>query len=286
MNAIYKVIWNDAIRQYQVVNELCRSRRKACSVKAVHGVKSRLAQVVTSVILGAGLAAALPASADEFDIQGLTLDFGTWSLNEPVQLQLTRDIGEGDTLVWDLTEVGNQVLMNSTDFYSQDSANPATLTIVRAEGGTIGGDVRFVIRDATGDHEGSYVLQRQDANLTYTVIGSALSQGRYALERVLTTIDLNSQQTTQYGQTISAGTEDGRADLSAQIIGTGNVNFTFSSQDPNEEGWLLLNGENANTYTGRTFVGDAGNNTGDKSVTIVYGKNSALGGHFRGSARN
>lgn len=36
MNAIYKVIWNDAIRQYQVVNELCRSRRKACSVKAVH----------------------------------------------------------------------------------------------------------------------------------------------------------------------------------------------------------------------------------------------------------
>lgn len=278
MNAIYKVIWNDAIRQYQVVNELCRSRRKACSVKAVHGVKSRLAQVVTSVILGAGLAAALPASADEFDIQGLTLDFGTWSLNEPVQLQLTRDIGEGDTLVWDLTEVGNQVLMNSTDFYSQDSANPATLTIVRAEGGTIGGDVRFVIRDATGDHEGSYVLQRQDANLTYTVTGLALSQGRYALERVLTTIDLNSQQTTQYGQTISAGTEDGRADLSAQIIGTGNVNFTFSSQDPNEEGWLLLNGENANTYTGRTFVGDAGNNTGDKSVTIVYGKNSALGG--------
>ena len=35
MNAIYKVIWNDAIRQYQGVNELCRSRRKACSVKAV-----------------------------------------------------------------------------------------------------------------------------------------------------------------------------------------------------------------------------------------------------------
>lgn len=36
MNAIYKVIWNDALRLYQVVNEMCRSRRKACSVKAVH----------------------------------------------------------------------------------------------------------------------------------------------------------------------------------------------------------------------------------------------------------
>lgn len=34
MNAIYKVIWNDALRLYQVVNEMCRSRRKACSVKA------------------------------------------------------------------------------------------------------------------------------------------------------------------------------------------------------------------------------------------------------------
>lgn len=34
MNAIYKVIWNDAIRQYQVVNELCRSRRKNCAAAA------------------------------------------------------------------------------------------------------------------------------------------------------------------------------------------------------------------------------------------------------------
>ena len=40
MNAIYKVIWNDALRIYQVVNEMCRSRRKACSVKCVHAPDS------------------------------------------------------------------------------------------------------------------------------------------------------------------------------------------------------------------------------------------------------
>lgn len=57
MNAIYKVIWNDAIRQYQVVNELCRSRRKACSVKAVH-VESTLGarSVVSSLKRGAVVA--------------------------------------------------------------------------------------------------------------------------------------------------------------------------------------------------------------------------------------
>lgn len=52
MNAIYKVIWNDAIRQYQVVNELCRSRRKACSVKAVHtdGIGRSLKQSVLATV--------------------------------------------------------------------------------------------------------------------------------------------------------------------------------------------------------------------------------------------
>lgn len=57
MNAIYKVIWNDAIRQYQVVNELCRSRRKACSVKAVHVESvSGAHSVVSSLKRGAVLA--------------------------------------------------------------------------------------------------------------------------------------------------------------------------------------------------------------------------------------
>lgn len=61
MNAIYKVIWNDAIRQYQVVNELCRSRRKACSVKAVHTdgagrsfKQSVLATVAAGMMLAGG----------------------------------------------------------------------------------------------------------------------------------------------------------------------------------------------------------------------------------------
>ena len=54
MNAIYKVIWNDAIRQYQVVNELCRSRRKACSVKAVHTERTS-DSATSSLKIGAAL---------------------------------------------------------------------------------------------------------------------------------------------------------------------------------------------------------------------------------------
>ncbi|WP_239477734.1 ESPR domain-containing protein, partial [Sutterella massiliensis] len=57
MNTIYKVIWNDALRLYQVVNEMCRSRRKACSVKAVHVEGSSLG--ISNVLKAGAMAGTL-----------------------------------------------------------------------------------------------------------------------------------------------------------------------------------------------------------------------------------
>ena len=66
MNAIYKVIWNDALRLYQVVNEMCRSRRKGCSVKAVH-VEKPLTQSVKQALTAIAAVAALIQAAQALD---------------------------------------------------------------------------------------------------------------------------------------------------------------------------------------------------------------------------
>ena len=73
MNAIYKVIWNDALRIYQVVNEMCRSRRKACSVKCVHGSPAPTLRR-TAYIAGSALAffaaSMHPAWAADYTFKG------------------------------------------------------------------------------------------------------------------------------------------------------------------------------------------------------------------------
>lgn len=84
MNAIYKVIWNDAIRQYQVVNELCRSRRKACSVKAVHTERTSNS-VTRSLKIGAAVVGAIAAMGTGMNAYAddLLLDFadGTFDMD-------------------------------------------------------------------------------------------------------------------------------------------------------------------------------------------------------------
>lgn len=91
MNAIYKVIWNDAIRQYQVVNELCRSRRKACSVKAVHTeTTSGSYSVVSSLKRGALLAGTTLAMLTAW---GEVAQAASYTINQ--DSSIAWDLGQG-----------------------------------------------------------------------------------------------------------------------------------------------------------------------------------------------
>lgn len=69
------------------------------------------------------------------------------------------------------------------------------------------------------------------------------------------------------------------ADLKAAITGEGNITFSYNSTgEGGDPGHLTLsNPDNANAYTGRTFVGY--NSQGDESspVNIYFGKDGALG---------
>lgn len=92
MNTIYKVVWNDALSLYQVVNELCRSRRKACSVKSVHSASHSLKTgLLTAAVLMTASSAAL---AEPVTIEG---DF-IWDLSSN-QIDHTGSGGEYQALL-------------------------------------------------------------------------------------------------------------------------------------------------------------------------------------------
>lgn len=113
MNAIYKVIWNDAIRQYQVVNELCRSRRKACSVKAVHtdgtsrGIFHALKVGAMAGTLGL-MTLGIPVWAAPYDVPEFTWSMGAGQITsgtfEP-GIGALPVAGTNDRIVVDLSKV-------------------------------------------------------------------------------------------------------------------------------------------------------------------------------------
>lgn len=112
MNAIYKVIWNDAIRQYQVVNELCRSRRKACSVKAVHtdgagrSLKRSVLATAAATLIGSAAILGVPGSvwADDFNLgdyaPDIEINIGTGAVNngEPPKVDFSLLPGSNETI--------------------------------------------------------------------------------------------------------------------------------------------------------------------------------------------
>ena len=52
MNTIYKVIWNDALRVFQVVNELTRNRGKKTSVSRIVTPNQSLSRICQSDSVG------------------------------------------------------------------------------------------------------------------------------------------------------------------------------------------------------------------------------------------
>lgn len=291
MNAIYKVIWNDAIRQYQVVNELCRSRRKACSVKAVHtdgtsrGIFHALKVGAMAGTLGL-MTLGIPVWAAPYDVPEFTWSMGAGQITsgtfEP-GIDALPVAGTNDRIVVDLSKV------TFTDIaqliYGQDeNSSFAALIGVNRDYMISWDEVPLVFHDANGNETNQFTYGTGFANFKYELGAgwTTLPSGQWVigLTRRLSEIDLTSTDNWQY---IDAG-EETDVDLSAKITGKGNITFGFSATGDAEEGWLTLNSDaetdefkQVNDYTGVTRVGYTGAGFESDPTHLVFGMTEAFG---------
>lgn len=293
MNAIYKVIWNDAIRQYQVVNELCRSRRKACSVKAVHtdgtsrGIfralkVGALAGTLSLLTLGTS------AWAAPYDVPQFTWSLGGGQITSGTfdpGINALPDVGSDERIVVDLSKV------NFTDItrliYGQDEIS-SLVPLIGVDSSYVTGwgldaPPPLVFEDANGDRTTEYTASTGFANFKYS-LGAGWTQSNnqwvIGLTSQLTEIELTSQDNWQ---SIDAG-ETSDVDLSAKITGAGNVTFGFNATGEVNEGWLTLNSDaetdefkQVNDYTGVTRVGYTVAGSESDPTHLVFGMTEAFG---------
>lgn len=289
MNAIYKVIWNDAIRQYQVVNELCRSRRKACSVKAVHtdgagrSLKRSVLATAAATLIGSAAILGVPGSvwADDFNLgdyaPDIEINIGTGAVNngEPPKVDFSLLPGSNETIYI------NQSAFTgfASNIFNQEERTPPLYLLETTDSGAMVSDINLSILGADGqplDLTNNHLGTTGTADFYYTFDNTRIVDGFLYVYRTLNCIDLTSQ--AGYGQVFDVSDSKG-ADLKAAITGEGNITFSYNSTgEGGDPGHLpLSNPDNANAYTGRTFVGY--NSQGDESspVNIYFGKGGALG---------
>ena len=291
MNAIYKVIWNDAIRQYQVVNELCRSRRKACSVKAVHtdgtsrGIFHALKVGAMAGTLGL-MTLGIPVWAAPYDVPEFTWSMGAGQITsgtfEP-GIDALPVAGTNDRIVVDLSKVSFTDIAQL--IYGQDeNSSFAALIGVNRDYMISWDEVPLVFHDANGNETNQFTYGTGFANFKYELGAgwTTLPSGQWVigLTRRLSEIDLTSTDNWQY---IDAG-EETDVDLSAKITGKGNITFGFSATGDAEEGWLTLNSDaetdefkQVNDYTGVTRVGYTGAGSESDPTHLVFGMTKAFG---------
>lgn len=294
MNAIYKVIWNDAIRQYQVVNELCRSRRKACSVKAVHtdGTSRGIFRVLKVGALAGTLSLltlGTSAWAAPYDVPQFTWSLGGGQITSGTfdpGINALPDVGSDERIVVDLSKV------NFTDItrliYGQDDIVGSPVPLIGVDSSYVTGwgldaPPPLVFEDANGDRTTEYTASTGFANFKYS-LGAGWTQSNnqwvIGLTSQLTEIELTSQDNWQF---IDAG-ETSDVDLSAKITGAGNVTFGFNATGEVNEGWLTLNSDaetdefkQVNDYTGVTWVGYTGAGSESDPTHLVFGMTEAFG---------
>lgn len=291
MNAIYKVIWNDAIRQYQVVNELCRSRRKACSVKAVHtdgtsrGIFHALKVGAMAGTLGL-MTLGIPVWAAPYDVPEFTWSMGAGQITsgtfEP-GIGALPVAGTNDRIVVDLSKVSFTDIAQL--IYGQDeNSSFAALIGVDRDYMISWDEVPLVFHDANGNETNQFTYGTGFANFKYELGAgwTTLPSGQWVigLTRRLSEIDLTSTDNWQY---IDAG-EETDVDLSAKITGKGNITFGFSATGDAEEGWLTLNSDaetdefkQVNDYTGVTRVGYTEAGSESDPTHLVFGMTEAFG---------
>ena len=298
MNTIYKVIWNDALRVYQVVNELCRSHRKACSVKAVHVQEHSVTESLKrgALITGSALAlltANVPSWASSIVVnqnQGFEWSLGTGQLvGQPIDLTGMEVnelpvLGTDDAFQINLDLKNVTLAQPTTDIFAQDEISDAAgLILIPVEyvNPLQAPSVEF-IKD--GVPTNSLTVDTGSAEFTYSV-GTGFTQTSagwaVGVTRKLTQINLNSAE--KVGQYIDAATSQD-TDLSAKITGTGNVTFGFTVEKPGEEGWLTLNSDTTlddqtkvNDYTGTTKVGYNASGQASDITHLVFGMTEAFG---------
>lgn len=282
MNAIYKVIWNDAIRQYQVVNELCRSRRKACSVKAVHMEGS--GRSLKRSVLATAAAVTMMAGGGAFamDLPGMVIDLGGGRVTTELPTYEVADLpSAGESIEIDLRESSFTGL--DQNIFNQDEAD-RTIGIFRVNGSWSAPDgLQITFVDENGDPVPSGLLGINNNNFATFLYDvnfggynsyTHLAQGSFVLKQ----IDLTDDNGT-YGQYLEVGTEvqdSPYPDLKATLTGGGNITFGYGGTA--QHGYLTLAGDRTNTYSGRTFVGYTSD--GQKSAaptTIFFGKTEAFG---------
>lgn len=282
MNAIYKVIWNDAIRQYQVVNELCRSRRKACSVKAVHMEGS--GRSLKRSVLATAAAVTMMAGGGAFamDLPGMVIDLGGGRVTTELPTYEVADLpSAGESIEIDLRESSFTGL--DQNIFNQDEAD-RTIGIFRVNGSWSAPDgLQITFVDENGDPVPSGLLGINNNNFATFLYDvnfggynsyTHLAQGSFVLKQ----IDLTDDNGT-YGQYLEVGTEvqdSPYPDLKATLTGGGNITFGYGGTA--QHGYLTLAGDRTNTYSGRTFVGYTSD--GQKSAaptTIFFGKTKAFG---------
>ena len=299
MNAIYKVIWNDALRIYQVVNEMCRSRRKACSVKCVHGSPAPTLRR-TAYIAGSALAffaaSMHPAWAADYTFKGsVDLAGGSYGVESVAD---TSELPSGDEayrFTYDQFSFSNASGIASFD----DSLNSSKVgDLVHFEQFTTFPNGRI---EVTGLPDGSsydssvagsrFLYRSENVADFYFKLGTSANlpdtgAGSILLNRQLTRVNLLGNLSVEAGAQSPNASVDNWTDLSAALTGGGNINFVFNGTEADVGmGYLYLNNfgekevpdllddEKASIYTGQTQVGG----DGAKAVTVVFGKDNAFG---------
>lgn len=304
MNAIYKVIWNDALRIYQVVNEMCRSRRKACSVKCVHAPDSiRRSRTIISrsalAALGGSflLAAALPAAAADYTLpENFHVDLAGGSINYETVTDGTALPVTGEQYTLDYS----QFSLSNTSGIAQMDENSKAGVLLRfpreyLSGGLYGASIVITGIPDSGDYDSS----KSGARFAYSADSADLyfklglnDEGDYedpenyramVLTRQLTRIDLKQTLAVEAGSDVPDANERNWTDLSSAITGDGNISYVFNGTEADvRTGYIYLNElviddlldiEKESTYTGTTSVGTGG----DKDVVVVFGKDNAFG---------
>lgn len=296
MNAIYKVIWNDAIRQYQVVNELCRSRRKACSVKAVHtdGGNSvrKLAVAVGASLVALGSMGSAWAVTNQNGIlvfdESLVLEAGGATLNGGSPIELTEGLLNGVTGF----DFSNFTIQGTIDASTWDDDVGLYFSNVHVPDGVSLGDSYTV---TIGGQLGDYIYDNSPAyKYSFTPSQGEIYDRPEGLFMHLKLTGIESLDGTLYRvNTLKDETATGEKDLTAKLTGAGDFEYVVDNREDGAaggddttryggEGSIIVNNE-TNAYSGITNIGYVANGEVQDKVIVTAGSDNIFGSKDNGA---